>query len=589
MSTLEELVVRIKADASQLERELKKASASTEQTAKKMGSAMDSTKQSVMSLKSQVAALAGFLVGGKFVGTITSFEKIDASLRTVTGSAENAAGAFDLIQRFAATTPFSVQEVADAFIKLTALGLTPSEEALRSYGNTASAMGKSLNQMIEAVADAATGEFERLKEFGIRSQDAGDSVKFTFQGITTTVKKNAADIEDYLRSIGDVNFGDAMKEQQGTLNAALSNMGDSFSSLAKTIGDAGITDLLIDITKKIQNLAKTAADNIPKVALGIKAIIGGIAMPFLDDDVKQGMLEELSANADQIVAGAASPPAYKPKKKKKKRNDGSFGKGAGTKKSAKKQEAKDYDAAGDAISEYLDKQQQEIELAGLSGKAQSMRAAELQAASLAIKENSRLTDEQREAVRANAAALYDAEEATRKLSEAQQEAIRFNGELKDKFSDALGDIAFDFENAADAASKFAESLARLILQKKVAGPLADSIIGALDSSGITSGVSSLFGLSGARASGGPVGGGQSYLVGERGPEIFTPSSSGFVSANNQLGGGGVTVVQHNTFGSGVTRAEVAQMLPAMVNASKTAVFDAIQKGGAESRLIGRRS
>ena len=44
------------------------------------------------------------------------------------------------------------------------------------------------------------------------------------------------------------------------------------------------------------------------------------------------------------------------------------------------------------------------------------------------------------------------------------------------------------------------------------------------------------GFAGARANGGPVMGGGSYLVGERGPEIFTPSSSGTITPNNALGG-----------------------------------------------------
>jgi phosphotransferase system HPr-like phosphotransfer protein len=46
---------------------------------------------------------------------------------------------------------------------------------------------------------------------------------------------------------------------------------------------------------------------------------------------------------------------------------------------------------------------------------------------------------------------------------------------------------------------------------------------------------------GARASGGPVAGGGSYLVGERGPELFTPGTSGNITPNNALGGGGITV------------------------------------------------
>lgn len=44
----------------------------------------------------------------------------------------------------------------------------------------------------------------------------------------------------------------------------------------------------------------------------------------------------------------------------------------------------------------------------------------------------------------------------------------------------------------------------------------------------------LAGVKGARANGGPVGSNQSYLVGERGPELFTPSTSGNITNNTAL-------------------------------------------------------
>jgi len=42
--------------------------------------------------------------------------------------------------------------------------------------------------------------------------------------------------------------------------------------------------------------------------------------------------------------------------------------------------------------------------------------------------------------------------------------------------------------------------------------------------------------SGARAAGGPVTGGETYLVGEKGPELFTPGASGAITPNHALGG-----------------------------------------------------
>ena len=52
-------------------------------------------------------------------------------------------------------------------------------------------------------------------------------------------------------------------------------------------------------------------------------------------------------------------------------------------------------------------------------------------------------------------------------------------------------------------------------------------------------------VAGARADGGPVRGGSTFLVGERGPELFTPSSNGGITPNDRLGGGGGGVVVEN--------------------------------------------
>jgi hypothetical protein len=50
---------------------------------------------------------------------------------------------------------------------------------------------------------------------------------------------------------------------------------------------------------------------------------------------------------------------------------------------------------------------------------------------------------------------------------------------------------------------------------------------------------------GPRALGGPVAGGSTYLVGERGPELFTPSSSGNITPNHAMGGGANITVNVN--------------------------------------------
>lgn len=180
----------------------------------------------------------------KLVDVQRQFDVLNAGLITATGSSENAAEAFDALREFAQQTPYDLNQAVEGFTKLVNLGLDPSERALRSYGNTASAMGKDLNQMIEAVADAATGEFERLKEFGIKAKQNGDQVSLTFRGVSTTIGNNAAEIEEYLTKLGENEFAGAMERRMDSLDGAIANLGDTWDQLFLTISNSGIGDVI---------------------------------------------------------------------------------------------------------------------------------------------------------------------------------------------------------------------------------------------------------------------------------------------------------------------------------------------------------
>lgn len=199
-------------------------------------------ENSVFSLKGAFASMGAAMALRHLVNVNSEFEQMRASLETLTGSAENANKEFKALGEFAKSTPFTLDQSVNAFIKLQSLGIRPSEERLKSFGNTATAMGKSLSQFIEAVADASTMEFERLKEFGIKARQETSAVNFTFQGTTTKVGKNSKEIIEYLESIGDVQFAGAMEKQMSKLPGILSNLEDSFLRLTGAIGEGGFTD-----------------------------------------------------------------------------------------------------------------------------------------------------------------------------------------------------------------------------------------------------------------------------------------------------------------------------------------------------------
>lgn len=200
-----------------------------------LGSGFSSLAAQVTAALSVTAAFYKLIKGGR------EFDVLNAGLITATGSAQGAKEAFQALSDFATQTPYSLKETTEAFTKLVNYGLAPSERALRSYGNTAAGMGKGLNQMIEAVADATTGEFERLKEFGIRAKKEGDQVTFTFRGVETTVKNSTGAIEGYLTELGENNFADAMSNRMATLDGSLANLSDQWDAVFRNImqGDMG--------------------------------------------------------------------------------------------------------------------------------------------------------------------------------------------------------------------------------------------------------------------------------------------------------------------------------------------------------------
>ena len=97
------------------------------------------------------------------------------------------------------------------------------------------------------------------------------------------------------------------------------------------------------------------------------------------------------------------------------------------------------------------------------------------------------------------------------------------------------------------------------------------------------GISSIFGGSfgGGLASGGPVSGGRSYLVGEQGPEIFTPNVAGAIIPNDAIAGGGVTVVQNLRFDVGLE--SVDSRISALTPAISASVIEAVTRANSRPR------
>lgn len=113
----------------------------------------------------------------------------------------------------------------------------------------------------------------------------------------------------------------------------------------------------------------------------------------------------------------------------------------------------------------------------------------------------------------------------------------------------------------------------IMLRKMAAEALASQVLSSIGNWGKTGGgagsiiggiASAVFG--GGKATGGAVSGGTTYLVGERGPELFTPSGSGNITPNDKLGGKSVTVINNFTLSQPTDR-RTQEQIAAMAGAS----------------------
>ena len=126
--------------------------------------------------------------------------------------------------------------------------------------------------------------------------------------------------------------------------------------------------------------------------------------------------------------------------------------------------------------------------------------------------------------------------------------------------DAFADFLFDpFKGGLRGMLTGFVNILRRMVAEAAAAKIFESLGGGAKGGGLLGGLlGSIFG--GGKATGGPVSGGMSYLVGEKGPELLTMGrgQSGVITPNNKLAGsGGITVTQHVTYsGLGLSAEQV---------------------------------
>jgi hypothetical protein len=195
--------------------------------------------------------------------------------------------------------------------------------------------------------------------------------------------------------------------------------------------------------------------------------------------------------------------------------------------------------------------------------------------------------------------LRTMQEAGAASAEEVEKVKRLLDATKDSAKDLLAPIESAFEaivvgggSARQVLQGLLTDLTRVLLRTQVTGPLskalegaaggAGGILGALmnsfrpsaEATALAAGITPL-------ATGGPAEAGHPYLVGEKGPELMVPRSSGTIIPNHALGGASVNLTYN--IAPGVSAAQVLQALNATREQTKADIMESMRRGGAFAR------
>ena len=237
------------------------------------------------------AALAGIAAGQVARGIVNQyreFERYRTVLTTFLGSSQKANAELQRLQTLANSLPQDLQDITQAFTVLSRNGIDTSSESLTAFSNIATANAKSFSQLGEAVADALTGEFERLKEFGIKVSRENDGFVARIGDQQVAVAKTSTDLVRQLKSLGEEGgrFGGAAAANADTLDQSFSNLQGALFETSVTIGEElrpalkGVVDDTAALLRNNEELVKSFGVGLGEAIKGTANAIKFLAANF---------------------------------------------------------------------------------------------------------------------------------------------------------------------------------------------------------------------------------------------------------------------------------------------------------------------
>jgi len=583
--------------------------------AQKSGTSLEAVGKGIKNLSMQMVQASA---GNK--DSIKIFKALDIEVTNIDGSLRSAS---DIMM-----------EVADVFGSLED-GATKSAIATKLFGKAGVEMIPMLNEGRQAISDMQVvidAQFAKAADkFNDKLVDMGNGMKSIFVTIGPSLFKFFDDLSGAFKKVdSDGSAANLLfKAFQDTLTiivataagvvGVLNALGASLTGLATAAGQvsagdfAGAMATLGDTTSKVGNqfeLTKNQVTGFLAELNAVKAITGA--------GIETGVTGRITPN---LGDNEARTEAYK-----------KLG-GAIRETTIDQSKFNDVFAGGGGVNkfkQFLIDQQAAIDLLALEGQQVNMTASEYKMLTEEKKfdaEVAKLLEEQSganataflaeaEALKAQKMALIESNEYYKQsieggfmdgLKNIREKAMNVGGQISSAMQNAFSGmedalVSFVMTGKADfksLANSIISDLIRIQIRSMLGGMFGGgggfnilSLLGMGGGGGPFSfGAGGYTGMGPFMAKGGPVSANSPYIVGEKGPELFMPGSSGSIVPNNRLGGGsdGVTINQTINISTGVqqtVRAEIQQLLPQISNAAKNAVLDSKRRGGQFANAFG---
>ena len=628
-TTVDDLIVRIRADTKSLQASLDQIEGKLKVTGKAGSAAFGAAGGGLASTLSKAkgpaiafaAALAGIGVGVGAVARVgAGFEDLKDSLNTVFGSITQGDAAFDSILNFAQTTPFQVEDVTKAFIQLKGAGIEPNMEMLQTFADTASTSIDQLGAfeaMVRLVQRSAAGGLG-LEEINMLDDRGIPATKILTEALGKSreelsefgkTAEGAAQMVDALINGMQQRFGGAMEEKMDNLSTKASNMMIAFRDLADSIFKSGLGELLKGLADRLGQMANNAARF-------VRMASGTFGLQDIEIDTTQSAEDQLIALQNQIkeLENTRKRGAAHPQKIQELGRMRVLELGLQERITAELEAQEKITEQGlvratgknvefltefkklleDSVPEAQQLQEQLDAVADLKGKVDA-------------EGNLLATDEEIERVTTFLNDLKSELESTTPFTdEMRQATINLSQTFTTDFVNALLSGQSALESFKNFSRNLVSQIIATFLQLAVVNQILNSVFGLTGSSALPT-ISALggsspapkppsggFGMGMSFAGGGNLQANTPVLVGERGTELFIPNTGGrlmnHMNTKNAMGSGTTIINQSVNFSTGIVptvKAEVTKLLPQIADVTKASVLEANLRGGSFAKAMGR--